>query len=100
MDQVVSNFHRNIVTMKGENSKGSLVTKKGARYATFQDNVGSLVLGTHWFTVAQLHLTYLYRRSELKGDIPTGDACIFAYRLVQDIGFIATRMFLEVLEEK
>ena len=100
MDEVVSNFHRNIVTIQGEKPKGNVVSKKGARYATFQDDVGSLVRGTHWFTVAQLHCTYLYRRSEWKGDKPSGVICTDADQLVQDIGFTATRMFLEVLEEK
>ena len=100
MHEVVSNFHRNIVTMKGENSKGSLVTKKEARYATFQDDVGSVARGTHWFTVAQLHRTYLHRRSQLKGDRPTGDVCTDGNQLVQDIGFTAKLMFLEALEEK
>ena len=100
-DEVVSNFHRNMVSMKGkENPRGNLVAKKGARYATFQDDVGSLVRGTHWFTVAQLHRTYLYRRSEGKRDRPTGGVRTDTDQLVQHIEFTTPRIFLEVLEEK
>ena len=101
MDEVVSNFHQDMVSMKGEEKpRGNLVPKKRARYTTFQDDVGSLVRGTDWFIVAQLDHTYLYRRSEWKGDRPTGGVCTDADQLVQGIGFTATRMFLQVLEEK
>ena len=97
MDEVVSNFQRNMVKMRNtEDPKENPSGKKGARYSTFEDDVGSLVRGCHRFTIGELLSTYLYHRSERKEDVGiTATDCV-----VREFGFIATRMFLEVLQEK
>ena len=100
-DEVVTNFQRNMVKMRNtEDPQVRVNGKKGARFNTFEDDVGSLVRGSHRFTVGELHSTYLYRRSERKGDSPTGIVNTAADCVVREFGFIATRMFLRLLQEK
>ena len=70
-----------------------LVGKKEARYAAFEDDVGSLVLGGSRLTISQLHYTYLSLRSQKKGYIPA-EVLRATDHLVQDIGLPGTRMFI------
>lgn len=105
MNETIVNFQRDVV-MTNDKTRSNCNTKKGARFATFEDNVGSLVRERVTFSLFDLHHNYLHRRSESKRQIPfKGTPEIIEVSketdiLIQDIGLVASRLLINILKAK